>query len=345
MRKAACLLIVSVILSGCGNCYRSSERDERIDRIERVKSAMLAMQRYSWEQGVAAQALLEMGETELVIQMAKEAVLRQRVDGRLANMGNDQGVTDPACVGEAVLYAGKVTGDAGLKKGADKMLDYLLNKAPKTEDGILHHRTDVAQIWIDSVYMAPPFLAAAGRGDEAVKQIEGFRKYLFDPGKKLYSHMWDDKKNDFARKAFWGVGNGWTAAGMTRVIGVLPEEMADEKKRLIGYVKELIDGCLVYQREDGLFHDVIDRPDTFVESNLPQMLAYSIYRGLQHGWLDESYRKYADKMRSAVIQKVDEFGLVQGVCGSPTFDRPGTATEGQAFFLLMEIAYSDSQNK
>ena len=25
---------------------------------------------------------------------------------------------------------------------------------------------------------------------------------------------------------------------------------------------------------------------------------------------------------------------------SPTFDHPGTATEGQAFFLLMEAAYS-----
>ena len=345
MREAACPLIISVILSGCGNCCRSSERDERMERIEQVKSAMLAMQRYSWEQGVAAQALLEMGETGLVIQMAKEAVLRQRGDGRLATMGADHGVTDPACVGEAVLYAGKVTGDVELKKGADKMLNYLLNIAPKTKDGILHHRTDVPQIWIDSAYMAPPFLAAAGRADEAVKQIEGFRKYLFDPDKKLYSHMWDEKKNDFARKDFWGVGNGWTAAGISRVIIALPEDMAEEKKRLISYVKELIDGCLVYQRDDGLFHDVIDNPETFVETNLGQMLAYSIYRGLQHGWLDESYRQHADKMRNAVIKKVDKYGLVQDVCGSPTFDHPGTATEGQAFFLLMEIAYSDSQNR
>jgi hypothetical protein len=34
-------------------------------------------------------------------------------------------------------------------------------------------------------------------------------------------------------------------------------------------------------------------------------------------------------------------GLVRGVCGSPEFDHPGTATEGQAFFLLMEAAYRD----
>jgi len=47
----------------------------------------------------------------------------------------------------------------------------------------------------------------------------------------------------------------------------------------------------------------------------------------------------ANQMREAVYQKVDEFGLVQGVCGAPNFNRAGTATEGQAFFLLMEAAH------
>jgi hypothetical protein len=46
-------------------------------------------------------------------------------------------------------------------------------------------------------------------------------------------------------------------------------------------------------------------------------------------------------MRNAVHKKVDEYGLVQGVCGAPNFNSPGTATEGQAFFILMESAYRD----
>jgi rhamnogalacturonyl hydrolase YesR len=134
------------------------------------------------------------------------------------------------------------------------------------------------------------------------------------------------------------VGNGWAAAGMTRVIHALPERMADDKLRLIRYVKDLIDGCLAHQRQDGLFHNVIDRPETFVETNLAQMLAYTIYRGIQGGWLSPDYRPAAERMRSAVHTKVDEYGLVQGVCGAPEFDHPGTAPEGQAFFLLMEAA-------
>lgn len=320
-------------------------KNERADRIQNVKSAMLAMQRHSWEQGVAAQALLEMGETDLAIQFAKEAVLRQQPDGRLAVIGNDHGVTDPACVGQAVLAAAALTGDSQLKDAAEKMADYLLNRAPKTADGTLYHLTDKPQVWIDSMYMAPPFLAVAGHPREAIKQIEGFRKRLLDPETKLYSHMWDEGKKDFIRRDFWGVGNGWTAAGITRVIGTLPKNMDDDKQKLIGYVKELIDASLPYIRNDGLFHDVIDKPETFVETNYSQMLAYSIYRGLQRGYLDQSYRAYADKMRAAAISKVDKYGLVQDVCGAPRFDSPGTATEGQAFFLLMEVAYTDAGGK
>ena len=38
--------------------------------LEKVTQALLAMQRYSWEQGVAAQACLESGQTELAILLA-----------------------------------------------------------------------------------------------------------------------------------------------------------------------------------------------------------------------------------------------------------------------------------
>jgi hypothetical protein len=52
---------------------------------------MLAMQRDAWEQGTAAQALLEMGENDLAVLMAKEAVVRQLEDGRLAVISSNCG--------------------------------------------------------------------------------------------------------------------------------------------------------------------------------------------------------------------------------------------------------------
>jgi rhamnogalacturonyl hydrolase YesR len=153
--------------------------------------------------------------------------------------------------------------------------------------------------------------------------------------------MWDGPNNRFEREDFWGVGNGWTAAGLTRVIKHLPDNRMDDKKRLIGYVKEVVDGCLKYLREDGLFHNVVNKSDTFVEVNLSQMISYTIYRGVAAGYIESSYLDKAGKMRKAANEKVDYLGYVQDVCGVPGFDRPYVAPEGQAFYLLMETAAKD----
>lgn len=347
-----CLLMSSLFLStqssALAGAFAQSQKVEnkmaKNETIQKVIQAMLAMQRRAWEQGVAAQALLELGETELVVLLAKNAVVNQMKDGRLGLNGHDRPVTDPASNGEPVLFAAKVTSDESLKNAAQQMLDFLLYKAPRTRDGLIYHNYIENMLWVDGLYMAPPFLAVAGHPHEAVKQIVGYRKILLHPEKKLYYHIWDEDRQQFARKLFWGVGNGWAAAGIPRVIRALPDSMQQEKVMLAGFVKEVIDGCLAYQREDGLFHDILDDPSTFVETNTAQMLAYAIFRGVKGGWLDKSYLDHANRMREAAHKKVDAFGLVQGVCGAPNFDRAGTAAEGQAFFLLMEAAYHDLQS-
>jgi len=312
---------------------------KQLDREEKVKLAMLSMQRAAWEQGVAMQAMLERGEGEIVILMAREAVLRQSKDGRLAMLGEEFALSDAASPGEAVLWAARETGDHTLKSAVDRLLDYLLHNAPRSPGGIIYHFSNIPQVWSDIMYMLPPFLAAAGLHREAVRQIEGARGMLWDERKKLLSHMWDCEKNVFVRKDCWGVGNGWSAAGITRVILSVPDSMKMDRERLAGYVLGILDGCLAHQRPDGLFHNIVDDPTTFVETNLAQMLAYTIYRGVKAGWIETSYLQRADAMREAALRKVDALGLVQGVCGSPEFDHPGTATEGQAFHLLMETAH------
>jgi rhamnogalacturonyl hydrolase YesR len=67
-------------------------------------------------------------------------------------------------------------------------------------------------------------------------QIEGNRKYLYHPDSQLYSHIWDAPNQAFKREDFWGVGNGWTAAGLTRVIKLLPDDRTADKRKLISYV-------------------------------------------------------------------------------------------------------------
>jgi unsaturated rhamnogalacturonyl hydrolase len=332
--------VASAMMEGCVHpAY--DETSSSKSRIEKVKLAMLSLQRATWEQGVAMQACLEMGEQDLVILMARDAVLRKSQDGRLAMLGEEFALSDAASPGEAVLWAAQSTGDPTLVNGYAGLLAYILERAPRNSEGIIYHFSNLPQIWSDSIYMLPPFLAAAGKFTEAVRQIDGVRSCLWNPDKHLFSHMWDCDKQLFVRKDFWGVGNGWSAAGITRVIRALPETMGLERTKLIGYVRDILDGCLAYMRPDGLFHNVVDDPQSFVETNLSQMLAYTIYRGIRGGWIDGSLAEKADRMRAAAHKNVDDLGMVQGVCGSPEFDHAGTATEGQAFFLLMEAARRD----
>ncbi|TFY53172.1 hypothetical protein EVJ58_g9595, partial [Rhodofomes roseus] len=87
-------------------------------------------------------------------------------------------------------------------------------------------------------------------------------------------------------------------------------------------------------------HDILDDRSTFVETNLSQMLTYTIFRlallrrrasELQlsgpynlpelvddemNGWLHT-----AEQMRKAAVGKTDGWGFVRDVCGSPRFDK------------------------
>jgi len=303
--------------------------------VVKAKNAALAMQRKSWEQGVLAQAFLEEGDDALVVAMAKASLIYISKDGLVAAQGGAP--VDPLMIGEVLWRAAQISNDPALRKAADDMLDWTLKRAPRAADGTIFHTGQT--IWSDSFHTSPPFLAYAGHYAEAIQQIEGHRKRLWDPEKKLLSHRWDENRQQFGRKAFWGGGNGWAAAALARVIRALPEDRKADKERLAGYLKDLIDGCLAHQRADGLFYDIVDDPNSYVETNLAQMLAFSIYESVRGGWLPADYLKAADRMRAAARAKVDRDGFVQGVSGAPTFSQPGVSPEGQAFFLMMEAAY------
>lgn len=308
------------------------------NRVEKAKRCLLSMQRHSWEQGLAMQAFYEQGDMELVVCLAHEAVYRATKDGRAAAIGVFDAVTDPCAVGEALLAACELTKDETLIKGKDALLAWALEKAPKSSEGVLYHLNTSRQFWVDSMYMLPPFLAAAGCYEEALVNFYGYYKALHDGQSGLMSHMWDDEKKTFIRRDHWGTGNGWAIAAMVRMQGLLPEEFSSDREKIRKMAKDLLENALLYMRSDGLFYDILDQEDTFVETNFSQMFAYSIYRGMAEGWLKESMAGKADLARRGANARMDRYGFIRDVCGAPTFDKPGISPEGQAFYLLMEHA-------
>jgi rhamnogalacturonyl hydrolase YesR len=329
--------ITGAALLGVRHAAGQPASAESQGRIERATVGGFALQRRDWEQGIFAQAMLESGQRDAVIRLTRAAMVQQTPDGRMGVVVSG-GPTDPAMGGEAYARAAAWTGDPAMRDSVDKMLEWIRHQAPRAPDGTLYHVFGKPEMWSDGLNAAPPFLAAMGFHDEALAQIEGYQKRLWNPGAKLFAHIWDDGQHRLTDPAFWGGGNGWAAAGLARVIRLLPPQRRDDRNRLAAFARNLIDGCLQHQRPDGLFHNIVDQPNTFVETNLAQMLAFSVYEGVAAGWLDPPYRAHADRMRDAARAKMDADGFVLGVCGAPNFDRPGLSTEGQAFCIMMEAA-------
>ena len=165
-------------------------------------------------------------------------------------------------------------------------------------------------------------------GDWTVRQVAGHRDALCSDG--LYSAIAP------GRPAHWGGGNGWVVAGIARAIRLVPELRTD----LAGHARAVLDACVDRRRPDGLFHDVLDDPATFVETNAAQMFAYAALTGAAVGWLPRSYAATGRDLLAAAGRLVDASGVVRGACGSPHFDRPGTSAEAQAFHLLAAAALS-----
>jgi rhamnogalacturonyl hydrolase YesR len=297
------------------------------------------MERRDWEQGILAQAMVEAGDRQKTILLTRAAIVQRMPDGRLGVVVSGS-PTDPAMGGCAYAKAAEWTGDPQLRQAVDGLLAWIRKGAPRNGEGILYHVFGAPEMWSDGFNAAPPFLAAMGFYDEALAQIEGYRQRLWNPEKKLLAHIWNDGKRQFSDGNFWGGGNGWAAAGLARVLRSLPRERAQDRARVAAFAREIIDGCLQHQRSDGLFHNVVDQPATFVETNLAQMLAFAVYEGVAAGWLPASYKPRADRMRAAARLKMDADGFVQGACGAPNFDRPGTSAEAQAFCIMMEAAGS-----
>ena len=317
-------------------------------KINLVMHAMLAVQRHPWEQGVCAQAMWELGETSTAIAMAHDAVLRQGEDGRLAVLCETPAVTDPASNGEVVLRAYEVTGDDKYKQAADRMLQYLMHKAPRTNKNVICHNEvsfeegySEEQIWVDSIYMAPPFLAVMGEVEEALFQIEGCMSYLKDAETGLLYHIYDAGTEQFVRKKLWATGNGWALLGMARVIDeAKKQKRQDVAQKLIAYATDLLRALLKYQQADGRFYDILDDEESFSEGTAAMMTAAFIYRGVAAGWLDTAYLKNADLVRETMDKYVDEFGIIHEVCGCPMFMEVGTSAESMASYLMMHAQYN-----
>ena len=323
-----------------------------------VLRAALCMTRQCWEQGMLSYGLLRRlfpvgtdllsltdtavqsagHEWEILQMIVYDMVLRQSEDGRLCNVEDTPAVTDSAFCIPAVLAVGKALGNDGYVQAAHANARYLLCEAPRSENGILYHMRGTSQIWADSAAFLPYALVITGHPEEGYHQMTGILDRLYLKKSGLYAHIWNEADADFTDGRAWSVGVAWILTGLERTWRVLPEKMRKEREDLKARFVSLLDFILQYQCVDGGFHDVMDDPKTYMETETPAMIACAVFAGVRVGLLKEELLARADAMAAYVRRKILPDGRVIDAAGSPAFDRPGTSVECQSHVLMMEAS-------
>lgn len=312
---------------------------------ERLLTAALAMTRQCWEQGMLGYALARCGNEELAGLVVHDMMLRQSADGRLCNVEDTPAVTDSAFCIPAVWRLGQ-RGDGEAKRAAERNLDFLLHRAERAADGTLYHMRGTGEIWADSAAFLPYSLAISGHTRAAVSQMRGILDRLYLPGSGLYAHIWDERARRYPDARPWGVGNGWILTGLLRSYLALTRGDAAfagepvpgaEAEELRLRFERLLERMLSRMTEGFGFRDDLDDPESFEESETAAMVACCLYAGARAGLLERGALSTAERIRAALLERVDARGLVRGASGSPRFDRPGTSVECQAHALLMEL--------
>jgi len=86
---------------------------------------------------------------------------------------------------------------------------------------------------------------------------------------------------------FWGRGNGWTAAGMAELLRSLPADHPNRPRILESY-RKMLATLLEYQGENGMWRQLIDRPEAWPETSCTGMFTFAMITGVKQGWLQGS---------------------------------------------------------
>lgn len=207
------------------------------------------------------------------------------------------------------------------KKYIENTANHIMNGQERLEDGTLvrtfpHKMT----LWADDLYMSVPFLARMGKfsgdkkyWDDAIRQVKNFSKYLWDENKELYWHCYysDLKRNGVAH---WGRCNGWVMMAKVHLLNFLPENYPG-REDIIKDLERQILGIAKYQSKEGLWHQLLDKNDSYLESSCTAMFVYCIARAVNQGWIDKRYASIAIKGWEGLKEyKIQLDGQVKDIC-------------------------------
>jgi len=181
--------------------------------------------------------------------------------------------------------------------------------AKTTPDGI----TAEARYWIDDMYMITAVQVQAYRATRDIKYLDRaaltMATYLdrLQQPNGLFYHAPD-------AQFYWSRGNGWQAAGMTQLLLSLPKDHPLRPRIVKGY-KLMMESLLKYQSEDGLWRQLIDHPESWVETSGTGMFTFAFVTGVKKGWLPKkTFGPAARKAWLGLAKHIDANANITDVC-------------------------------
>ncbi|HYG21219.1 MAG TPA: glycoside hydrolase family 88 protein [Verrucomicrobiae bacterium] len=220
----------------------------------------------------------------------------------------------------AMIKAGR----AGLVEArplVDHWADYVFTKQFRLEDGTLaRKRPMMNSLWLDDLYMGVPALAQMGSltgdaryFDDAVKQIRQFSQRMFNRDLGVYMHGWIAGMSVHPEFR-WARANGWALLAKTELLDALPENHPG-RAFVLDLFRAHVRGLASYQGHNGLWHQLLDRNDSYLETSASAIYTYCIAHAINRGWIDPlAYGPMVLLSWNAVSTKVNAAGQVEEVC-------------------------------
>jgi unsaturated rhamnogalacturonyl hydrolase len=177
------------------------------------------------------------------------------------------------------------------------------------QDGL----SDQTRFWIDDMYMITMLQLQAYRAtrqktylERAALEMVAYLDKLQQPNGLFYHGP--------AFPFFWGRGNGWVAGGMAELLSDLPVTHP-RRVRILGCYLKMMDSLLKFQDADGMWHQLIDHPESYKETSCTAMFTFAMITGVKKGWLkDPAYAQAARKGWLALTTYIDAEGNIGEVC-------------------------------
>jgi len=239
----------------------------------------------------------------------------------LRSVLDPRALDDAGSMCAAMIKASRAGIRAELRPLVDNYIAYISTREFRLADGTLaRNRPQPSTIWLDDLYMSVPALAQMGQltgerryFDDAVKQVLQFAERMFVREKGLFIHGW--VQGMAVHPEFhWARANGWALMTLVELLDVLPEDHPG-RPAVLDLLRTHVRGLAARQSGSGLWHQLLDREDSYLETSATAIYAFSMARAIDKGWIDPvAYGPVALLAWNAVSTKVNARGQVEGTC-------------------------------